>query len=477
MTNSMSSSRIRGSDLKKLVDDSVALFADRPFMDTLTYTELGGIIARYGLMCSAIRLEPGTCVAVQIEKRSDSVLWILALLRFGAVPLMLHAHLPRKKVLECAMRAGAKYIVGGGSGVPWHFEPIHSLAEPEKLATGTALIASTSGTTGTPRLVQHSHAAIIANILGIRSYVDLDETSTLLVLRDPSYLSVFVGEVLLCISQGARLIFSPKVLSPQILVNTILNERITMVVGTATLFNLALPVLRKHAQYLQRLRIMILLGEGAHLQTLLDLKLLLPETAVHHCYGLTEAGPRLTYWTAGTHPERPFCVGQPLPGVEFRADKIENNRGETNIGVLEIASPSLMLGYVGDKTTPQRWFPTNDLGWIDQQGLIYVLGRHDDVLVRGGVKIPPAMVEEILIQHPQVLGALVTGQVIGLYDLWIEAQVVAVGEKTVNSQDLLRWCRTQLPSAAWPNAIIFVDQLTVNPSGKLKRPRTDGRML
>ena len=152
-------------------------------------------------------------------------------------------------------------------------------------------------------------------------------------------------------------------------------------------------------------------------------------------------------------------VGQPLPGVEVEIrDGIIWVRGEQVSGEYNgIDGPALDDG----------WFNTRDAGYLDDEGYLFVQGRVDDVIVRGGENLSPGEIEAVLLEHPAVEAAAV----VGIPDVeWGERVVAAVVRGGDCTEDELRdHVRTSLRSARTPERIKFVDELPFNETGKLLR--------
>jgi long-chain acyl-CoA synthetase len=126
-------------------------------------------------------------------------------------------------------------------------------------------------------------------------------------------------------------------------------------------------------------------------------------------YGLTEAAGAVAAAAGEDLARHSGCVGKPLPTIELRIEDQESD----GVGEIVVRGPSVMLGYLGESTcsviTSDRWLRTGDLGRIDSDGFLYVVGRGKDVVIRGGENISAVHVEARLQEHPAVLDAAVIG--------------------------------------------------------------------
>lgn len=172
--------------------------------------------------------------------------------------------------------------------------------------------------------------------------------------------------------------------------------------------------------------------------------------------------------------KRLTSVGLPLPDVEVRVLDEDNKELPANdIGEVVIRTPRVMKGYAGQESATAAlldadgWLHTRDVGYIDEDGYVYLVGRKDDIIIRGGENIAPAEIEAVLHAHPAVDEAAV----IGLPDVdWgqkIAAFVALRPGKTVNAEELSEFCRQRLASFKKPEMIRFVDALPKNPLGKI----------
>jgi len=167
-------------------------------------------------------------------------------------------------------------------------------------------------------------------------------------------------------------------------------------------------------------------------------------------------------------------IGKPLPDVEV---KIVDEQGHAlppnEVGEILAKGTRIMTGYWEDdeKTskvmTGDGWLRTGDKGWMDEDGYIYLAGRGDDMIIRGGENISPEEVENVLHSHPKIEEAAV----IGVHDPeWGQeprAIVVLKKGERVTEQEMMEYCRSRLASFKRPKSVIFIESLPRNPMGKL----------
>jgi O-succinylbenzoic acid--CoA ligase len=171
---------------------------------------------------------------------------------------------------------------------------------------------------------------------------------------------------------------------------------------------------------------------------------------VVHTYGMTESGGGVVY------------DGQPLPGVEVRVVDDE----------IQLRAPTLLRTYRNgtDPRTADGWFPTGDLGALDEEGHLTVFGRRDDLIVTGGENVWPHMVEAALVEAPGVAEVVVTGHPDPEWGQRVVAYVVVAPHHPLPTLDSLRaHAKTTLPAFAAPREIVIVEELARTALGKVRR--------
>src|SRR5262245_14986430 len=166
-------------------------------------------------------------------------------------------------------------------------------------------------------------------------------------------------------------------------------------------------------------------------------------------------------------------IGRPLPDVEVRiVDEVGQVLGADEVGEIHVRTPRAMKGYAGAKDSPftaDGWLPTRDLGWVDGDGYLYVAGRKDDMIIRGGENIAPAEVEAVLGAHPAVDEVAVVGLPDVEWGQRIGAFVVLRPGAAATADELSEFCRARLASFKKPEVIRFLPELPKNPMGKVLR--------
>jgi acyl-CoA synthetase (AMP-forming)/AMP-acid ligase II len=208
-----------------------------------------------------------------------------------------------------------------------------------------------------------------------------------------------------------------------------------------------------------------------------------------NAFGQTETASTITtlgpedHIIEGTQEEREkklkrltSSIGRPLPDVEVKiVDEQAKEVPSGEVGEIMARGPRVMSGYWRDEQrtaqvmTPDGWLHTGDMGWVDEEGYIYLAGRGDDMIIRGGENIAPEEVENVLYSHPKIEEAAVIGVSDPEWGQEPAAFVVLKSGETATAEEIIEYCRSILGFKR-PRTVVFLDSLPRNPMGKvLKR--------
>jgi acyl-CoA synthetase (AMP-forming)/AMP-acid ligase II len=207
--------------------------------------------------------------------------------------------------------------------------------------------------------------------------------------------------------------------------------------------------------------------------TLVAMQERMPEASVSNSYGMTEAGPAYCAMPKGESLNRIGSVGMPMPPLEIRFVSEEGDelpRGE--VGEIAIRLEGRQREYYRDPdatagTWKDGWLHTGDLGRMDDDGYLYIVGRKKDVIIRGGNNIYASDVESVLHDHPAVLDAAVVGMPHAVLGEDVAAFVVLVPGSTASTDEIRAHAAERLADYKVPRRIEFVEDLPRNATGKV----------
>lgn len=341
-----------------------------------------------------------------------------------------------------------------------------------------AVLLFTSGTTGEPKAAVLRHRHLTSYVIATVEFMGADEDEAALVSVPPYHIAG-VSAVLTGVYGGRRVVHL-EAFTPEAWVDAAVAEKITHAMVVPTMLGRILDLLDKRGERLPHLRALSY-GGGRMPQPVIERALaMLPHVAFVNAYGLTETsstvavlGPddhRLAVATDDPAVRRRLgSVGRPLQNLELEIRGPSGQPLPPGVsGEVWVRGEQISGEYLGRKLIREDgWFPTNDGGWLDEAGYLFVEGRLDDVIVRGGENISPGEIEDVLRAHPAVRDVAV----LGLPDeQWGERVVaVVVCDAPPAGDQLADWVRQRLRSTKTPEAFFYRPALPYNETGKLLR--------
>jgi long-chain acyl-CoA synthetase len=228
---------------------------------------------------------------------------------------------------------------------------------------------------------------------------------------------------------------------------------------------------------------LVVLGCGAAPlgpQTAAEIERRIPGVRVRQGYGLTETAALISTNPVGR--EKPGSVGVPIPGAEIRIlDEEDHALPVGEIGEICCRSPAVMRGYwhspdATAETIHDGWLHTGDVGYLDEDGYLFIVDRKKDVIIRGGFNVYPRDVEDALMEHPAVVGAGVVGRPDERHGEEVVAFVALNEPDAVSADELVDWSRQRIGGYKYPREVQFVDAMPLTAVGKLDRKALRGRV-
>ena len=337
----------------------------------------------------------------------------------------------------------------------------------------------TSGTTGEPKAAVLRHRNLTSYVISTVEFLGSDEDEAALVSVPPYHIAG-ISAILTGIYSGRRIVHMAA-FTPEAWVDLASHEKISHAMVVPTMMGRILDVVEARNEKLPHLKALSY-GGGRMPQVTIERALkLLPHVDFVNAYGLTETSSTVAVLGPDDHREamtsddpnvrrRLGSVGKPLPTLEL---EIRGPNGEVlgpNVsGEIYVRGDQVSGEYLSKKVIrDDGWFPTNDGGWMDEDGYLYVEGRLDDVIVRGGENMSPGEIEDVLRAHPNVADVAV----LGVPDNeWGEkvAAVVVVKNGQPTTEDLAAFVKARLRSSKTPEVWEFREVLPYNDTGKLLR--------
>ncbi len=356
-------------------------------------------------------------------------------------------------------------------------EAVQQYPDPDAVA----VVLFTSGTTSLPKAVELSHNNLTSYVTGTVEFASAEPTDAALICVPPYHIAG-VGAALSNLYAGRKMVYLPE-FDAAAWLRLINDEQVTTATVVPTMLDRIVSVLETGDHRLPSLRNLAYGGSKVGLPLVRRALELLPDVGFVNAYGLTETSSTIAVLTPEDHrraqsdddpavARRLGSVGQPVPGVEVQIrDENGTVLGPGHTGELFVRGEQVSGRYtgVGSVLDAEGWFPTRDIATLDQGGYLFIGGRSDDTIIRGGENIAPAELEDVLIEHPAVRDVAVVGVDDPLWGQAIVAVVVPVAGADPGSEDLRDYARGRLRGSRTPDRVVFRDELPTNATGKVLR--------
>jgi long-chain acyl-CoA synthetase len=502
----------------------------------VTYAELEQSANRLAHALLAEGVRRGDRVAVYLDNSVEAVLAPMAILKAGAVFMMVNPTTKVEKLCYVLNNSRARAIVAsarklpalaaclsslphlksliatgacppegtwqqkGGDGRPtiWaagescvSFERLlqrhaHQTHPPAKRAIDIDLAALiyTSGSTGNPKGVMLTHLNMVAAATSITTYLENTPDDVILNVLPLSF-DYGLYQVLMGLKIGGTVVLERSFAYPQAVLQRLVEEKVTGLPLVPTMSAILLQMDLRRYQF-PHLRYITNTGAALPTEHILQLRSLFPEVKIYSMYGLTEC-KRVSYLPPDQIDVRPGSVGKGIPNEEvYLVDDQGRRVGPGMVGQLVVRGSNVMKGYweLPEETDRvlrpgplpgEKVLYTGDLFRMDEEGYLYFVGRRDDIIKSRGEKVSPKEVENVLYSHPEIAEAAVVGVPHEILGQAIKAVVARKNGSRLTAQEVLRHCADRLEDFMVPQSVEFRPALPKTGNGKIdKRELTSG---
>lgn len=344
-----------------------------------------------------------------------------------------------------------------------------------------AVLLYTSGTTSEPKAAVLRNRHLVSYILGTVEFGSGGPDQASLVSVPPYHIAA-VANLLSNLYAGRRLVYLDK-FDAEAWLDMADYEHVTHSMVVPTMLARICDYLDDHGQKAPGLKSISYGGARMPVSVIERALELFPDAGFVNAYGLTETASTIALLGPDDHraafdttdPDvraRLGSVGRPVPGVTIGIfDEDDRECAPLERGELRVKGDQVSGEYLGKKSalSDTGWFHTRDQAYVDEGGYVFIEGRMDDTIIRGGENIAPAEIEETIVAHTAVLDAGVVGVADDEWGQRIVAHVVCYPGKTVAETELKDWVRGRLRSSKTPDEIIFRHELPRTDTGKLVR--------
>ena len=471
--------------------------------EQLTYEQLCGHVIRLACRLDAAGVRSGDRVAIALNNSPEFIVAVYASMLVGAIAVPLDAgarsaefsywlrHCDPRLIIanldNIDMEAALKNMPGAQS---WLSAPdlANSLDTPRgdvikaqylrtRLATDaqneSGLMLYTSGSTGRPKGVMLGGMNLASNADAIVEYLGLTSSDSSVVVL-PFHYSYGSSVLHTHLRVGAHLRLCDNFAFPHLVVEALARTRASGFAGVASTFELLLARVDLSRYDLSELRYVTQAGGPMSAVLQARLRRALPHCQLFRMYGQTEAAARLTYLPPADLDRKPGSVGIPIARTRLQ---IRNDAGDVlgseARGHIWAQGPGIMAGYWRDRAgtaavLQDGWLNTGDMGYLDEDGYLYLVGRRTDMIKVGAHRVHPEEVEAVIAGMPKVQEVAAFGIEDPLLGQAVKVLVVAPGAG-LDSQAVKNYCKCRMAGHKVPKVVRFVDALPKTASGKIRR--------
>jgi long-chain acyl-CoA synthetase len=355
-----------------------------------------------------------------------------------------------------------------------------------------AILLFTSGTTGPPKAAVIRHKHLVSYILGSVEFMSADESDAALVCVPPYHIAGMAA-IASSVYSGRRIVQLAN-FSAERWLELARSEKVTNAFVVPTMLSRIIETIEAEGRSdagLPCLRSLSYGGGKMHQNVIEKALRFFPDVDFANAYGLTETSSTIAILGPADHRaamssddpavrRRIVSVGQPLPSVEVEIRDEEGHvvgpgeRGEIFVRGEQVSGEYLGKG---SRLSAEGWFPTRDGGSMDADGYLFLEGRIDDIIVRGGENMSPGEIEDVLIEHAAVADAAVVGMPDEQWGEKVCAVVVCEHGHEASVAELQQWVKDRLRSSRTPETIDFWDELPYNETGKLLRRKVRATLM
>ena len=337
----------------------------------------------------------------------------------------------------------------------------------------TAVIVYTSGTTGRPKGAELSHFCVYMNADTPGRLFGYVENDISLVMLPLFHVYGMASVLNVAVHFGATMTLIPR-FDPVKVMEVIQRDRATVFVGVPTMFISVLHHPDRGKYDLSSLRVAVSGGAPIPAEVIDEWERTFPGVVILEGYGLSETCSTATF-NVSEEERRVYSVGKPIYGVEVEIWDSGLNPlppGEEHVGEVVVRGFDVMTRYHNNPQATEEAFAggflhTGDLGYVDEDGFLFIVDRKKDLIIRGGYNVYPREVEDVVYQHPAVMEAAVVGIPDERLGQEVKAYVALRPGQRATEAEIIEFVKERVASYKYPRSVEFREHLPMNATGKI----------
>ena len=338
-----------------------------------------------------------------------------------------------------------------------------------------ALVLHTSGTTSRPKIVPLTNKNIFSSAKNISESLNLTETDHCLNIMPLFHIHGLIAAILASVSAGGS-IYCTEGFNALNFFSELDNSSASWYTAVPTMHQAILSRAKRNSHIIEKIRLRFIRSSSASLppQVMKELESIF-SCPIIEAYGMTEASHQMASNPLGKNLQKPGTVGLSAgPEVAILEENGSNFLSTDEIGEIVIKGGNVFRGYENNpeankKSFMDDWFRTGDQGFIDEEGFITISGRLKEIINRGGEKISPREVDEVLMDHPNVEQVVTFAIPHDKLGEEIAAAIVLNQQGATSEEELKTYAASKLSDFKVPRNIIFLEEIPKGATGKLQR--------
>lgn len=479
---------MKSSSLFETLESKIISQKEKGFLffndDKLSYNSFFRNCKRVSSQLRNVGISKGEKVAISIKNPIDYFGLLLGLNYMESIVIPIYPEMGKEKIKVVIEKYEIQYLISD-----WVYEGIEISEvdifypikyrvygfewESDPTCEDVALILFTSGTTNIPKAIMLTDKNLIANIDSISQYLNIDYNDKMLLVKSIYHSSTIVGEFLVGIYNICNIYLTSHIVMPKTIFKLIEKNRITVFFAVPTILGDMAKEGINNKYNLRSLKIINFYGAKMESDKLKLLLSELPQVDFIYSYGQTEASPRVTYIRGKDLQKRPSSSGKSIANVKVRiCDEEDNEVCCGQVGEIVIDGPNVMKGYYKNSeltkhTLRNGKLHSGDLGFLDAENYLFVVGRKDNMITSAGKNIYLEEIDDVVLKYPGVREACAS--IYSYVNGIAKIHVNVIAEDNVNVNELYSFLKDRLEDYKLPQKVFLVDHLNKTISGKIIR--------